>query len=322
MAEKSGHGDSSKRGGARGPKRDDRGRAGKSGKPGRSGEPGAQGKPGAGRPKRDDRRTADDKRGERGPRRDDRRSPDGGRRGEAWPPVDRSPRDDRRSAQIRDTTNDLPWPEEIFELELDPDVMKELEAFGGRPATLAKHLLSVGVLAESDPQASYQHAVRVRERIPRSALARQTACIAAYRIGRFKEALKEESAYRRICGAIDLVPIAADCERGLGRPTRALSLVTEYEHRKMDADTRTELFIVGGGARRDLGDTDAARVLFTKAVRSARTPMSIARAHFALGEFLASVGEVAQARNALQSAADVDEDDAWTEARSLLETLA
>jgi tetratricopeptide (TPR) repeat protein len=161
----------------------------------------------------------------------------------------------------------------------------------------------------------------VRDRLSRSGLARHTACIAAYRTQRFKEAIKEEAAYRRIDGRFDLVPIAADSERGLNRPQRALAMVTEFEREKLDSEVRTELLIVGGGARRDLGDDDAARILFQKAVRAARSPMSMARARFALGEFLAASGDVNQARKWLQSAADVDEDSIWTEAAEVLETF-
>lgn len=221
----------------------------------------------------------------------------------------------------RDTSNDLPWPEEIFELDLEPEVYKEIEAFGGRTETFVKHLLSVQVLAESDPEMAYQHAARVRDRVARSALARQTACIAAYRTGRFKEAIKEESAYRRISGGFELVPIAADSERGLGRPQRALAILAEYEGQRLDRDTRTELLIVAGGARRDLGDDDAARVLLQKAVRTARSPMATARSRYALGDLLVAAGEVAEARKWLQSAVDVDEDSIWTDAAEVLENL-
>lgn len=231
-------------------------------------------------------------------------------------------RDREEDRELRDTSNDLPWPEEIFELELDPDLMAELESFGGRTSTLAKHMLSVQVLADSDPEMSYQHAARIRGRIPRSALARQTICIAAYRTARFKEAVKEESAYRRISGSFDLVPIAADSERGLNRPQRALDFGSEFEREDLDSDTRTELFIVMGGARRDLGDTDAARVFLQKAVRAAKSPMAMARSRFALGEILAASGDAEQAKKWLQSAVDIDEDAVWTEAADLLESLS
>ena len=222
----------------------------------------------------------------------------------------------------RDTSNDVAWPEEIFELELDPELYAELESFGGRTSTLSKHLLSVQVLAESDPEAAYQHALRLRTRIPRSALTRQTACIAAYRAGHYKEAVKEEAAYRRISGAFDLVPIAADSERGLGRPQRALDMVTQFESEKLDADTRTELFIVAGGARRDLKDDDAARVLLQKAVRAAKSPIAMARSRFALGDLLADQGDVEQARKWLQNAVDIDEEGSWTDAAGRLQSLA
>lgn len=253
----------------------------------------------------------------------------GGKPGRGPAKDERPPRDDRRREQRspeqpeRDTSNDLPWPEEIFELdlELEPELAKELEAFGGSTGTLSKHLLSVQVLAEADPELSYLHAARLRDRIPRAALGRHTVCIAAYRTGRFKEAIKEEAAYRRISGNFDLVPIAADSERGLERPQRALALVSEFESAELDSDTRTELMIVAGGARRDLGDDEAARVYLQKAVRAAKSPMAQARSRFALGELLAQTGQTDEARKWLQSAVEVDEDAIWTEATELLENL-
>ena len=294
----------------------------RSGKPRRDGDERGRGQSG-GKPRGDSRPSRDRNGTPRGGGRPDRagREQSSYRGRDDRARSDRSPRgfDDRPE---RDTSNDLEWPEEIFDLELEPEVLKDLEAFGGRTETLAKHLLSVQVLAESDPEEAYQHAARVRDRVSRSGLARHTACIAAYRTGRFKEAIKEESAYRRINGKFDLVPIAADSERGLGRPQRALAMVAEYEGEKLDSDTRTELLIVGGGARRDLGDDEAARVLFQKAVRAAHSPMAMARSRYALGELLASTGDVEQAKKWLQSAVDVDEDSAWTDAAEVLDGLA
>jgi tetratricopeptide (TPR) repeat protein len=257
------------------------------------------------------RRGETDKRGPRRPPRDSQQR-------DTRPP--RRPERDERPE--RDTSNDLPWPEEIFDLELEPELLKELEDAGGRTETFAKHLLSVQVLAESDPEQAYLHAIRVRDRIARSALARQTACIAAYRTGRFKEAIKEEAAYRRIGGGLDLLPIAADSERGLGRPERALGLVAEFEKADLDSDTRTELLIVAGGARRDLGDDEAARVHLQKAVRAARSPMARARSRFALGELLVALGQTDEARKWLESTLEFDPEGDWTEAVGLLETLS
>ena len=228
---------------------------------------------------------------------------------------------DRRVREERELPeNALPWPEEIFDMDLDPELRAELESVGGTSGALAKHLLSVEVLAEDDPEAAYQHALRIRERIPRLALGRQTLCIAAYRTGRYREAIKEEAAYRRTSNKFDLVAIAADSERGLGRPQRALAMVTEFESAGLDADTLTELLIVAGGARQDLGDVDAARIFLQKAVRAAKSPMAMARSRFALGQLLIE-SDPQQARKWLQAASDIDEESVWTDAAALLESM-
>jgi hypothetical protein len=50
----------------------------------------------------------------------------------------------------------------------------------------------------------------------------------------------------------------ADCERGLGRPDRALDVVRSPEAQDLDAPGKVELAIVASGARADLGQLDAA----------------------------------------------------------------
>jgi hypothetical protein len=50
----------------------------------------------------------------------------------------------------------------------------------------------------------------------------------------------------------------ADCERGLGRPDRALDVVRSEEAQDLDAPGKVELAIVAAGARTDLGQLDAA----------------------------------------------------------------
>jgi len=45
----------------------------------------------------------------------------------------------------------------------------------------------------------------------------------------------------------------ADCERGLGRPEKALEMAQGPEAKELDKGTQIELRIVAAGARRDLG---------------------------------------------------------------------
>jgi hypothetical protein len=54
------------------------------------------------------------------------------------------------------------------------------------------------------------------------------------------------------------LPVMADCERGLGRPDRALDMARSDEAKDLDAPGKVELAIVAAGARSDLGQLDAA----------------------------------------------------------------
>jgi hypothetical protein len=52
--------------------------------------------------------------------------------------------------------------------------------------------------------------------------------------------------------------VLADCERALGRPERALEIARAPEAAQLGVDEAVELRIVAAGARRDLGQFDAA----------------------------------------------------------------
>ena len=89
---------------------------------------------------------------------------------------------------------------------------------------------------------------------------REAAAVTAYATGRYAEALREFRTVRRLSGSSEHLPLMADCERGLGRPERAIALSQEPEASTLDATGRIELAIVIAGARSDMGDNDAALV--------------------------------------------------------------
>jgi tetratricopeptide (TPR) repeat protein len=60
--------------------------------------------------------------------------------------------------------------------------------------------------------------------------------------------------------------VLADCERALGRPEVALRLVVEALAQNPDEDETTELRLVEAGARRDLGESSAARLVLEDAL--------------------------------------------------------
>jgi tetratricopeptide (TPR) repeat protein len=117
-----------------------------------------------------------------------------------------------------------------------------------------------GRLLDDDPTAAFAHAWAARRRAARVGLVREAAGIAAYHAQRYAEALAELRAARRITGSPEHLPVEADCERALGRPRRALDVAASAETGRLDAAGRVELRIVAAGARRDLGQLDAAIV--------------------------------------------------------------
>lgn len=123
---------------------------------------------------------------------------------------------------------------------------------------VGKHLVMAGRLIDTEPELAYEHAQAAVRRAGRVDVVREAAGLTAYSTGRYAEALRELRTVRRLNGSSEHLPIMADCERGLGRPERALALAASDEARTLDDVGRTELAIVVSGARVDLGELDAA----------------------------------------------------------------
>jgi tetratricopeptide (TPR) repeat protein len=175
---------------------------------------------------------------------------------------------------------------------------------------LAAHLAAAGALYDDEPQQAYTHAWYARSLAPRLAVCREAAGLTAYRIGDYAAALAELRAVRRITGDPIHLPVMADCERGLGRPERAIALTRDPDVNKLDRAARIELAIVVSGARRDLGQADAAVVALQGSALNANTvaPWS-ARLWYAYAEALLAAGRNDEARQWFEAAAGVDEDE-------------
>lgn len=220
-------------------------------------------------------------------------------------------RDELPDAQrdaARLTYDGPPIPEEITGEELDRDVRNALKSLPEKlAARIARHLVAAARLLPSDPETAYRHALAARARAARVSMVREACGETAYAAGRFKEALGEFQAARRLSGSSLYLPMMADCERALGRPERALALAREPGISELDAGGQAEMLIVESGARRDLGDYAAAlRVLEGGQLRSrARTP-EVARLRYAYAEALLSASRPESALEWFQRAAAAD----------------
>ncbi|RVX42302.1 hypothetical protein EDD27_4923 [Nonomuraea polychroma] len=144
----------------------------------------------------------------------------------------------------------------------------------------------------------------------RIGVVREAAGIVAYRAGHFSEALSDLRAARRLTGSEAYLPVMADCERGLGRPERAIDLVRSPEAERLDRAGRIELTIVESGARRDLGQHDAA-VITLQRLPELRDPQPkpwSARLAFAYADALADAGHTDAATDWFGRAMAFDED--------------
>ena len=84
-----------------------------------------------------------------------------------------------------------------------------------------------------------------------------------------------------------LLPLIADCERGVGRPERAIELARSPEAAQLTGDDADELRIVVAGARADLGQMEQAlAILSTPHLDPTRTGQTAARLFYAYAETL------------------------------------
>lgn len=212
---------------------------------------------------------------------------------------DRKPGAERRAASDRKPTRERsteaqaiydgpPLPVEITGAELSPSVRAHLKGLPEKlAARVARHLAAAGQLVDDDPETAYQHALAARARAPRIAVVREAVGEAAYAAGRYAEALAELRAAKRMNGATAYLPIMADCHRALGNPTRALELAKSPAVARFAPAAKAEMTIVEAGARRDLGQFDAAlRTLEVAPLNSKSREAWVVRLRYAYADTL------------------------------------
>ncbi|MGH3164599.1 MAG: hypothetical protein ACRDN0_01735, partial [Trebonia sp.] len=148
-------------------------------------------------------------------------------------------------------------PDSITEDQISREVKAELR---GLPSDLAVAVGRYLVAAElaKDPEQAYRYAQAARAIAARIGVVREVTGVAAYRSGRWAEALAELRAAKRLSGRGEYLPLIADSERALGRLDRALELVHSDEAKRLPRAAQIELRIVESGIRRDQGLADAA----------------------------------------------------------------
>ncbi len=250
-------------------RRDARGSAGKGRAQGGSGRSAGRGAPAKGA-RGDDRRSS-------GPRKTD------------W----KRPPDKQADRTAEQAVYDGPeLPEDITGAELDRAIGAQLKGLPEKLANrVARHLAAAGMMIDDEPEVAYQHTLAARARAPRLAVVREATGEAAYAAGHYAEALAELRAAKRMNGATAYLPIMADCHRAMGRPEDALKLAKSPSVVNFAPEAKAEMTLVEAGARRDLGQLDAAlRTLELAPLTSASRLPWVVRLRYAYADTLEAAG--------------------------------
>ncbi|MEV6010896.1 hypothetical protein AB0M29_29270 [Streptomyces sp. NPDC051976] len=173
---------------------------------------------------------------------------------------------------------------------------------------VARNLVMVARLLDEDPERAYAYSRVALRLASRVAAVREAAGFASYASERYAEALAEFRATRRMTGTVDLWPVMADCERGLGRPERALEMAGAPEVHKLDKAGQVEMRLVAAGARQDMGQTEAAVVtLQSSELASHAVHPWTARLRYAYADALLLVGREREARDWFAKALEADQ---------------
>lgn len=205
--------------------------------------------------------------------------------------------------------SDVPrLPADIEARQLAPDVRRDLITLDKTTADfVARHLVAAGKLLDEDPETALAHARAARNRAARIPAVREAVGIAAYYYGDWAQALAELRAARRMGSKSVLLPMIADCERGVGRPERAIELARSDEAAALEGDDADELRMVAAGARTDLGQLEQAlAILSSPPLDSARIGSTAARLFYAYADILLALERGGEALEWFLKAAEAD----------------
>ncbi|WSP43481.1 tetratricopeptide repeat protein [Streptomyces sp. NBC_01244] len=181
----------------------------------------------------------------------------------------------------------------------------------GLAEEVSKNLVMVARLIDEDPEQAYAYSRIALRLASRVAAVREAAGFAAYANQKYAEAIAEFRAAKRMTGSVELWPVIADCERGLGRPERALAMAGEPEVQKLDKAGQVEMRLVAAGARRDMDQLDAAIVtLQSPELASSSVQPWTARLRYAYADALLAAGREDEAREWFAKTLEADKDGA------------
>ena len=150
----------------------------------------------------------------------------------------------------------------------------------------------------------FQDALRtirpVVDEVPGVAAVREVAGLAAYRSGRWREAIKHLKAHADMSGSAEHVPVLMDCQRAMHKPKKVAELWAELRHSSPEPDVLAEGRIVAAATLAESGDLQGAIALLTTsgATKALRNPSDRhLRQWYTLADLYERAGDLPRARD-------------------------
>lgn len=242
-----------------------------------------------------------------------------------------APRSGKHSFGVRDSRyrakewrhdNEPQIPAAVKASDLDRESRAALSSLDPDNAEkVARHLVMAGSLLDVDAEEAYLHAKAAVSRAGRIGMVREACALAAYASGKYSEALREVRAARRLDGTDSLRAIEADCERGLGKPEKALEIISETDTSSYSLSDLVELVIVQAGARHDLGESDAALLVLNQFLEQQQLeePVLLARILSYKADLLRELGREEEAEEVAEQTPEVPDTVAIVDLEEVLE---
>jgi len=180
-------------------------------------------------------------------------------------------------------------------------VVNELAAATGprRAPRIAERLAAATRAYERDRYPEARQILReLADEAPAAASVRELYGLTLYRMGRWREAIKQLEAFHQLTRSYDQHPTMADCYRALKRHREVDRLWRELAEASPSAELVTEGRIVAAGSRADRGDlAGAISMLEAPARRITRPREHHLRLWYALADLYERAGEIPAARD-------------------------
>jgi tetratricopeptide (TPR) repeat protein len=194
---------------------------------------------------------------------------------------------------------------------LPRDVIEDVRGAAGGKGNRAVELLerAVGSLEAGRLVDAERAASEAKALAPRSGAVREILGLALYQRGRFRQALRELQAYRRLTGRLDQNHLIADSHRAVGASDKAVVVAREAldPSTRLPAEARAEAAIVAGAALADLGRYEEALTLLRRYDRGegAARPSDL-RVWYVIGDVLERAGRPKDAARVFRRILDHD----------------